>query len=302
MKLSETLVIDYPLTKKLPHFIALTRLNSPIGIYLLLWPMLWALWFCADGIPRIDVLIIFVLGTVLTRSAGCAINDYADRKLDAHVERTKARPLATGALTGTEAIMAAALLMLLAFILVLFTNALTIKLSFIALVLATIYPFTKRITYWPQAFLGLAFAFAVPMVAAAQTNSVPLIAWLVFLAAVIWAIAYDTLYAVADREYDIKMGMKSTAILFDNKELAIVVGLQLLVLALLFVVGMITGRGWVFNSGLIISIVFIVYQNRISQARDPLQCIKAFLNNHYMGMTIFIALVLDYLLIPGTSA
>jgi len=294
-------LIAHAVRDKLPHIVSLTRLDRPIGIYLLLWPTLWALWFAAGGVPDLDNLIIFVLGTILTRSAGCAINDYADRNLDAHVERTNSRPLATGALTGTEALVVAAVLMLAAFILVLFTNKLTIMMSFVALVLATIYPFTKRITYWPQAFLGIAFAFAVPMAFAAQINTVPVIGWLIFLAAVIMAIAYDTLYAIADREFDIKMGMKSTAILFGQKELIIVVGLQLTVLALLFVVGMLTDRGFAFNISLLLGIGFIVYQNKISQGRDPAQCIKAFLNNHYLGMTIFVGLVLDFAIKPGVA-
>jgi len=291
----------YPLREKLPHIVSLTRLDRPIGIYLLLWPTLWALWFAAGGVPDLDNLIIFVFGTVLTRSAGCAINDYADRHLDAHVERTNARPLATGALTGNEALGVAAVLMLTAFALVLFTNKLTIMMSFVALALATIYPFTKRVTYWPQAFLGLAFAFAVPMAFAAQINTIPMTGWLIFLAAVIMAIAYDTLYAIADREFDIKMGMKSTAILFGERELAIVFGLQLIVLALLFVVGILSDRGLVFNICLLSSVGFIVYQNRISQERDPAQCIKAFLNNHYLGMTIFIGLALDFAIKPAVA-
>ena len=295
-------MIAYPLRDKLPHIISLTRLNRPIGIYLLLWPTLWALWFAAGGVPDLDNLIIFTLGTILTRSAGCAINDYADRDLDAHVERTSTRPLATGALTGTEALGVAGVLMLAAFILVLFTNKLTIMMSFVALILAAVYPFTKRITHWPQAFLGVAFAFAVPMAFAAQINTVPMIGWLIFLATVIMAIAYDTLYAIADREFDIKMGMKSTAILFGHRELAIVVVLQLIMLALLFFVGILTERGIIFNISLLLGIGFIIYQNKISQQRDPAQCTKAFLNNHYLGMTIFCGLVLDYVFKPGVAA
>jgi len=295
-------VFDYPIRDKLPHYLSLTRLDRPIGIYLLLWPMLWALWFAAHGLPDLHILVIFILGTILTRSAGCAINDYADRNLDAHVERTSSRPLATGALSTNEALIAAAILMLLAFLLVLFTNKLTIMMSFVALALAVIYPFTKRITYWPQAFLGLAFAFAVPMAFAAQINSVPMLAWWIFLAAVIWAVAYDTVYAIADREFDIKMGMKSTAILFGANDLRIVFGLQLLVLLIMFFVGMSTGRGAVYNVGLFAALFFVVYQNRITQTRDPVQCIKAFLNNHYLGMTVFAGLVLDFIVNPGSMA
>lgn len=293
-------MIDYPLREKLPHFLSLTRLDRPIGIYLLLWPMLWGLWFAAQGIPKLSVLVIFILGTILTRSAGCAINDFADRKLDAHVTRTKARPLATGALSAIEALACTALLMLLAFGLVLLTNQLTIMMSFVALVLAVIYPFTKRITHWPQAFLGLAFAFAIPMAFAAQTNSVPWLAWCLFIAAVIWAIAYDTVYAIADREFDIKMGMKSTAILFGSNELRIVFCLQLIMLSILFFVGVSTGRGALFNLSLFAGLFFVVYQNKITQTRDPAMCIKAFLNNHYLGMTVFIGIVLDFYFNPGT--
>jgi len=294
-------LIVHTIREKLPHIVSLTRLDRPIGIYLLLWPTLWALWFAAGGVPDLDNLIIFVLGTILTRSAGCAINDYADRNLDAHVERTRNRPLAAGALTGSEALGVAGVLMIAAFILVLFTNKLTIMMSFVALALAIIYPFTKRVTHWPQAFLGLAFAFAVPMAFAAQINTVPVIGWLIFLAAVIMAIAYDTLYAIADREFDIKMGMKSTAILFGKNELLVVFGLQLIVLALLFVVGMLTDRGIAFNISLLLGIGFIIYQNKISQERDPTQCIKAFLNNHYLGMTIFAGLVLDFIIKPSVA-
>jgi len=294
-------VIAYPIREKLPAYISLTRLNSPIGIYLLLWPTLWALWFAAGGVPDLDVLIIFVLGTVLTRSAGCAINDFADRKLDAHVARTSARPLAVGTLSAKEAVAAAAVLMLLAFGLVLLTNRLTILMSFVALALATVYPFTKRVTHWPQAFLGLAFASAIPMAFAAQTNTVPPLAWALFSAAVIMAIAYDTIYAIADREFDIKMGMKSTAILFGDKELVVVFCLQIMVLTILFFIGQAADRGMVFNTSLVLSIGFCVYQNRICQTREPKQCVKAFLNNHYLGLTIFAGLVLDYLIYPGHS-
>jgi len=295
-------VISYPFREKLPHFISITRLNGRIGIYLLMWPMLWALWFASEGRPSIKVLVIFVLGTVLTRSAGCIVNDYADRKLDAHVERTKQRPLATGALSEKEALVAAAILFLVAFALVLMTNTLTIMLSFVALALAVIYPFTKRITYWPQFVLGLAFAFAIPMVFAAQINSLPVLAWVLYVAAIIWAMAYDTMYAMADREDDIKMGMKSTAILFAEKDLIIVLFLQLLVLLILFITGLVMDRGVAFNTGLFAALFFVIYQNRITQGRDPVLCIRAFLNNHYLGMTVFAGLVLDYLINPVASA
>ncbi|WP_236994702.1 4-hydroxybenzoate octaprenyltransferase [Granulosicoccus antarcticus] len=284
--------------QKLPHFVALTRLNRPIGIYLLMWPMLWALWFAAKGVPRLDVLFIFIVGTVLTRSAGCAINDYADRDIDGHVARTHQRPLATGALTAKEALLATGVLLLTAFILVLFTNALTIKLSLIAAALAIAYPFAKRHTHWPQVVLGAAFGFAIPMAYAAQTNQVPPQAWWLFISAVLWAVAYDTLYAMADREDDLKIGVKSTAILFGRFDLIIVVALQLIVLCILALIGLQAGRGMFYFIALALSCGFIVYQQSLVRERDPARCVQAFLNNNWLGMTVFIGLALDYALHP----
>ncbi|MFT5893650.1 MAG: 4-hydroxybenzoate polyprenyltransferase [bacterium] len=284
--------------QKLPHFVALTRLDRPIGIYLLLWPMLWALWFAAKGVPDLDVLVIFVLGTTLTRSAGCAINDYADRDFDGHVERTRHRPLATGALSSKDALMAATVLMLIAFILVLFTNPLTISLSFIAVVLAFAYPFAKRHTYLPQVVLGAAFGFAIPMAYAAQINSLPAQAWWLFATAMIWSVAYDTLYAIADRPDDLKIGLKSSAILFGRFELLIVGALQLFVLIALAVIGADAVRGLIYYSGLLVASGFAIYQLWICRHREPQKCVQAFLNNSWMGMTIFIGLVLDYAVNP----
>ena len=237
---------QYPLLQKLPDYIALTRLDRPIGIWLLMWPMLWSLWFAAEGVPRLDVLIIFVLGTILTRSAGCAINDFADRDFDGHVQRTQQRPLATGALSAREALGAAGVLMILAFLLVLLTNPLTIALSFVALLLAVVYPFTKRVTHWPQAFLGAAFAFAIPMAFAAQTNACQPAAWWLFIDALIWAMAYDTLYAMADREDDLKIGIRSTAILFGRYDILATAILHLATIALLAWIGHGYGRHVIF--------------------------------------------------------
>jgi len=293
-------VPSYPLREKLPLFVSLTRLNRPIGIYLLLWPTLWALWFAADGFPSIKNLIIFVLGTILTRSAGCIINDYADRNLDAHVERTKQRPLATRELTEKEALIGAAILMIAAFALVLLTNALTIKMSFVALALATIYPFTKRYTHWPQAFLGLAFAISVPMAFAAETNQMPPLAWGLFFTTVILAIAYDTYYAMSDREFDIKMGMKSTAILLDRlvgqKDVWIVLCLHGVVLLSLTIIGIVTDRHAAYYAGLFAAMFFAIHQFKLASTHKPDLCQTAFLNNHYLGLVIFIGIVLDYLL------
>lgn len=286
------------LGQKLPHFVALTRLDRPIGIYLLLWPMLWALWFAAHGVPRLDVLFIFVLGTVLTRSAGCAVNDYADRDFDGHVERTRNRPLATGALSAREALLAAAVLMLAAFVLVLFTNPLTIALSFVAVILAVIYPFSKRYTSLPQVVLGAAFGFAVPMAFTAQTNSLPAIAGWLYLSAIIWSVAYDTLYAIADRPDDLKIGIKSSAILFGRYDLVMVVVFQTIVIALLAWVGWLAGRGVVYYSGLFGSTGFVAYQIWLARDREPARCVQAFLNNNWLGLTVFMALVIDFAIHP----
>lgn len=273
---------------------ALTRLDRPIGIWLLMWPMLWALWFAADGIPSTKVLVIFVLGTLLTRSAGCAINDYADRKFDAHVTRTRHRPLATGELHPAEALVIAALLMLLAFGLVLQTNALTIKLSFVALLLAAVYPFAKRYTHLPQIVLGMAFSWAIPMAWAAQSNQLERVTWLVFTASVLWAVAYDTEYAMADRDDDLKIGLKSTAILFGETDILMVGLIQGLVLLTLVLIGRILELGGLYYVGLGVALLMALHQLVMIRRRDPERCIRAFLNNHYLGMVVFIGIVLDY--------
>lgn len=285
-------------TPKLPAYIALTRLNRPIGIYLLMWPMLWAFWFAASGMPHWPNLLIFVLGTILTRSAGCAINDFADRKLDGRVERTRHRPLATGALRSRDALVTTAVLMGLAFLLVLMTNRLTITLSFLALTLAVIYPFCKRYTHYPQVVLGAAFACAIPMAFAAQTNNVPAIAWWLFAAATLWTVAYDTLYAMADKRDDLAIGIKSTAIAWGKFDLLVVAILQVTALGILAFIGAQQQRGAVFAAGLLVAAGFALYQLWISRRRDPARCLQAFLNNNWLGMSIFIALFVDYLVNP----
>ena len=288
----------YPIERKLPHFIALTRLDRPIGVFLLLWPTLWALWFAADGVPRADVLVIFVLGTVLTRSAGCAINDFADRRIDGEVARTRGRPLATGALSAREALAAAAVLMLLAFALVLLTNRLTVLLSFAALALAALYPFAKRVTHFPQVVLGAAFGFAIPMAFAAEAGHVPPLAWALFAAALLWAVAYDTLYAMADREDDRRIGVKSTAVLLGRADLAAVGALQLLVLGLLAAIGVHAGRGPLYAAGLLVALALAARQLWIARRREPARCIEAFLDNNRLGLAVFVGLVADFALFP----
>lgn len=283
---------------KLQAYLALTRLNRPIGTYLLMWPMLWAFWFASEGRPHWPTVFIFLLGTVLTRSAGCAINDYADRDFDSSVKRTKNRPLATGALEARDALKVTAVLMALAFMLVLLTNKLTISLSFLAVTLAIVYPFCKRYTHYPQVVLGAAFACAIPMAFAAQTNTLPALAWWLFLAATLWAMAYDTLYAMADRADDLAIGLKSTAIAWGRYDLLFVGILQMLVLLILAMVGLDKQRGAVFAAGLCVAAGFAIYQLWISRHRDPARCLQAFLNNNWLGMSIFIALFVDYLIYP----
>lgn len=271
------------------------RFDKPIGFYLLMWPTLWALWIAAEGQPRTDITIIFLVGIVLMRAAGCIINDYADRKIDQKVARTKDRPLATGAVGPREAIVLFAIVCLIAFILVLYTNLLTFMLSFIAVILAVVYPFTKRYTYMPQAFLGLAFGWAVPMAFAAQTESVPTIAWLLLTATVLWATAYDTFYAMVDREDDIEVGVKSTAILFGDADRIIIAAIQITFILTMFIIGRKLEMGIFYYLGLSAAIGFAAYQHYLAKDRDPEKCLKAFLNNNLFGAAIFFGIVFNYM-------
>ncbi|HEY3487478.1 MAG TPA: 4-hydroxybenzoate octaprenyltransferase [Gammaproteobacteria bacterium] len=273
----------------------LCRLDRPIGIYLLLWPTLWALWIAGSGQPDFKLLFIFVAGTVLIRSAGCAINDFADRKIDAHVARTRDRPLATGRLRPAEAIGVFMVLSLLAFGLVLFTNELTIRLSFIGVTLVMFYPFAKRYTYLPQVVLGAAFGWSVPMAFAAQTGSVSTVCWLLFVATVVWTTAYDTMYAMVDREDDIKIGVKSTAILFGEADVMLIMLLQGMMLLALALVGQRLELSIIYYCSLLIVLGIIVYQYFLLRQRQREDCFKAFLSNHYIGMIVFAGLVLHYL-------
>lgn len=278
------------------QYILLTRLNKPIGIYLLLWPTLWALWLAAEGLPDLGVLVVFILGTVLMRSAGCAINEYADREFDAHIERTQNRPLVQGHIQPKEALYITAILSLVAFLLVLTMNMLTIKLSFVALALAILYPFTKRFTFLPQVFLGAAFAMAVPMAFAAQTGDMPLLAWLVYVVAITWPVAYDTMYAMVDRDDDVKVGIKSTAILFGEMDVLAIMFLQSMVLVGLYFIGDHAGLSWVYWASLVVAAGLMVYQYQLIKQRKAENCFKAFLNNHYVGLVVFLGITGDYLL------
>ncbi len=279
---------------KAPAYLALIRFDRPIGTYLLLWPTLWALWLAAEGLPDAKLLVIFILGTFLMRSAGCAINDYADRNIDAHVKRTANRPLASGKISTKEALVFTAVLCLLAFVLVLFTNLKTILLSFAAVALAACYPFMKRYTHLPQVVLGAAFSWGIPMAFAAQQNALPKPLWLLYFAVVLWTVAYDTFYAMVDRDDDITIGVKSTAVLFGQYDRLITGLLQLVVIMLLVVVGRAFSLGDVYYLSLIVTALLFVYQQYLVRHRDRDQCFKAFLNNHWVGAVIFCGIALSY--------
>jgi 4-hydroxybenzoate polyprenyltransferase len=281
------------LAARLDAYYRLVRLDRPIGTLLLLWPALWGLWFAAWGVPQAHILAIFVLGVLLTRSAGCAVNDFADRDFDPHVERTKSRPLAAREIRPREAVLVAATLFAMAFVLVLQLNALTIQLSFAALAIAVIYPFLKRVFPFPQAWLGLAFGFSIPMAFAAETGAVPDTAWVLLLANVFYAIAYDTEYAMVDRDDDVRIGVKSSAIFLGRHDVAGVMTSHALFLALMVYVGVTEGmRGW-YYAGLATAAVLVVYQYRLIRGRDRAACFKAFLNNNWVGFAIFAGTVLD---------
>lgn len=275
-------------------FIQLTRMDKPIGIYLLLWPTLWALWVAAKGVPSLGNLLIFVLGVVLTRAAGCVINDFADRKVDGHVKRTEQRPMASGKISSKEALVFFALLMGVSFLLVLCTNAPTIWLSFGALALAATYPFMKRYTYYPQVVLGAAFSWGIPMAFTAETGSLPAAAWLLYIANLLWTVAYDTYYAMTDREDDLKIGVKSTAILFGDADRVIILSLQGLALGCLLLAGPHFELGGWFHLGLLAAAGCFVWEFWYTRDRDPQRCFKAFLHNHWAGLAIFVGIVLNY--------
>jgi 4-hydroxybenzoate polyprenyltransferase len=279
---------------RLHEYFLLTRLHRPIGSLLLLWPTLWALWVAGAGHPAPLVVVVFVLGVVIMRSAGCVINDYADRYVDPHVKRTDDRPIAAGRVTPSEALALFAVLCLVAFALVLLMNWLTIALSFAGVALAATYPFMKRYTYLPQVVLGAAFGWAIPMAFAAQTGTVPPIAWLLFVANILWATAYDTMYAMVDRDDDLKIGVKSTAILFGDQDRHITALIQgLVLLALVFVGQQLKLGGW-YYLGLVLAAALAGYQQYLIRDRDRARCFQAFLNNNWFGAAVFGGLALHY--------
>ena len=279
------------------QYALLIRLDRPIGTLLLGWPALWALWLAAEGLPDLHILLVFLLGIFIMRSAGCVVNDYADREIDPHVERTRDRPLAAGRVSEREALVLFVVLGLIAFGLVLTLNELTVYLSFAAVLSAATYPFMKRFTYLPQAFLGIAFAWAIPMAWAAQTGTMPLVSWLLFIVVVLWAMAYDTMYAMADREDDIKIGVKSTAILFGDADRVIIAAIQVSVLLGLVMIGQQLSMGWPYYSGLLLAGGLSVYQQYLIRHRQPQACFRAFLNNNWFGAAVFAGIVANYLVL-----
>jgi len=280
--------------KKALLYSQLTRINKPIGILLLLWPTLIALWIAAKGLPDYSVLFVFVMGVILMRSAGCAINDYADRHIDGKVKRTNQRPLATGTITEKEALLVFSSLSLMAFILVLFMNTLTILMSLIGVLLAVSYPFMKRYHYLPQVHLGAAFGWSAPMAYAAQANEVTAVTWLIFLATVLWATAYDTMYAMVDYDDDIKIGVKSTAVLFGNQDKLIIGIIQVLLILDLILIGHRAELSGFYYTGVSLAALFAVYQQFLIKDRQRDLCFRAFLNNNWFGMVLFIGVFLDY--------
>ena len=280
--------------QKIRLYAELIRIDKPIGIYLLLWPTLWALAIAGEGSPDLWILLVFVVGVFLTRSAGCAINDYADRDIDRHVERTKDRPLTSGRISEKEVIQVFLVLSLLAFLLVLSLNWLTIWLSMVALLLAASYPFMKRFHYLPQVHLGAAFGWAVPMAFAAQTDNLPREAWLLYVATLLWTVAYDTMYSMVDREDDIKIGIKSSAILFGVHDRAIIALFQALFILTLWL----TGTGLEFSTpyfyALGLAILFLTYEQFLIVYRVPENCFRAFLHNHWVGAIVFFGIMGHY--------
>lgn len=275
-------------------YVELTRLNRPIGIWLLLWPMLWSLWMAGLGKPNARLFLIFVAGTVLMRSAGCAINDYADRSFDAHVARTRERPLAAGRISTVEALLLFAALSITALGLALQLNRLTLLLAVAGAALAVSYPFVKRFLSVPQLYLGVTFGWGIPMAFAAQLERVPRVAWLLLLANVLWVTVYDTMYAMGDRDDDIKIGLRSTAILFGDSDRHIIATLQVMTLGSLYLIGGMMRMGPWYYGGLVAAAMFFVYQLWLIRAREPQACFQAFLNNNYVGMCVFLGVALNY--------
>ena len=284
-----------PLVQRLGDYAQLMRLDKPIGSLLLLWPTLWGLWLAGRGQPDREVVVIFVLGVLLMRSAGCVVNDIADRDFDPHVERTRDRPLAAGRLSLQEAVGLFVALGLLAFVLVLFLNLLTILLAVPGILLTASYPFMKRFHSLPQVHLGAAFGWGIPMAYAALTGTLPLEAWWLFATNVIWSVIYDTEYAMVDREDDLKIGVKSSAILFGDRDRVIIARLQAVMLLMLLAQGPLSGLGWPYYVALLVALWIFVYQQFLIRHRQRAGCFQAFLNNNWFGLTVFLGILLGLL-------
>lgn len=282
------------MSKKLTLYIRLIRLDKPIGILLLLWPTLWGLWLAADGVPPLKELLIFIAGTVLMRSAGCAVNDYADREFDKHVARTVNRPLTSGQISGTEALVVTAVLTLLAGVLALQLNGLSIKLAVVAAILAGSYPFFKRFFAIPQAYLGIAFGFGIPMAFAAVRNEIPMVAWCLLLANVFWTIAYDTEYALVDKDDDLKIGIKTSAITFGRFDIVAVMGCYAAFIGIMALVGAQLGFGLAYFAGLLVAAAIAIYHFTLIKQRNPALCFKAFLHNNWLGAAVLAGVVFSY--------
>jgi 4-hydroxybenzoate polyprenyltransferase len=294
------------LVERLNAYERLLRLDKPIGMLLLLWPCLWGLWFAAYGVPDYDILLVFVTGTILARSAGCAVNDFADRDFDAHVERTRDRPLAARIIAPWEALALAGVLFALAFVLVLQMNLFTVMLAFVAFGLAVVYPFLKRVFPFPQAWLGIAFGFSIPMAFAAQYGKIPAVAWVLMIANMFWAVAYDTEYAMVDREDDKRLGLKSSAILLGDADVMGAVACHTIFLLLMVFIGAWQFMGPLYYVGILVAAVLVGYQYHLISTRDRDACFKAFLSNNWVGCAIFIGIAGDIALRrfmggPGTG-
>ncbi len=294
--MNESLNFSSIVNNRISEYWLLMRFDRPIGIFLLLWPALWALWIAGEGRPDPLVVTVIVLGVILMRAAGCVINDYADRKFDPHVERTKQRPIAAGRVAPREALILFAGLCLLAFGLVMLLNTLTILLSVVGVFLAASYPYMKRYTHFPQLYLGVAFGWAIPMVFAAQTEYIPLAAWILYIATILWAFAYDTMYGMVDRDDDLRIGVKSTAIFFGDRDRVLIGLIQISVLVCLSIVGVMVSLGWPFYLGLVFSTGFAIYQQTLIYTRSKEGCFKAFLNNNWFGLVVFTGIATDYLI------
>jgi 4-hydroxybenzoate polyprenyltransferase len=284
------------LSRRIEEYSQLARFNRPVGTWLLLWPALWALWVAGEGTPDQKVLIVFVLGVVVMRAAGCVINDFADRDIDPHVRRTRDRPIAARRVSPVEALVLFVVLLLIALFLVTFLDLLTIKLAFIGAALTVSYPFVKRVFPMPQLYLGISFGgWSVPMAFAAETGKLPRVAWVLYIAAVVWAAIYDTIYAMIDREDDLKIGVKSSAILFADMDKALIFVMQAMMIWALVLAGQNMHFGQWYYGGLTAAALLFLYQQWLIRDRNPAGCLRAFLNNQYVGMVIFVGILLQYI-------